>query len=54
MNLYVVQGVRTDGGPFRDVVVGALPYALIMVLFTVLLILAPQIVLWLPAQMFVY
>ncbi len=54
MNLYVVQGVRTDGGPFRDVVVGALPYALIMILFTILLIMAPDIVLWLPAQMFVY
>jgi tripartite ATP-independent transporter DctM subunit len=54
MNLYVVQGVRNDGGPFRDVVVGAIPYALIMILFTILLILMPQIVLWLPQQMFVY
>jgi tripartite ATP-independent transporter DctM subunit len=54
MNLYVVQGVRSDGGPFRDVVMGAIPYAVIMILFTVLLILAPQIVLWLPGQMFVY
>ncbi len=54
MNLYVVQGVRSDGGPFRDVVAGAIPYALIMILFTILLILVPQIVLWLPGQMFVY
>jgi len=54
MNLYVVQGVRNDGGPFRDVVIGAIPYALIMILFTILLILMPQIVLWLPQQMFVY
>ena len=51
MNLYVVQGVRTDRGPFGDVVRGAIPYALIMILFTVLLIFAPEIVLWLPAQM---
>ena len=51
MNLYVVQGVRTDGGPFGDVVKGAIPYAIIMILFTILLILAPQIVLWLPAHM---
>lgn len=51
MNLYVVQGVRKDGGPFRDVVVGAAPYALIMILFTLLLIAFPQIVLWLPASM---
>ncbi|UOM35316.1 TRAP transporter large permease [Acuticoccus sp. I52.16.1] len=51
MNLYVVQGVRTDRGPFGDVVKGAIPYALIMILFTILLILVPEIVLWLPAQM---
>ncbi|MDU8911654.1 TRAP transporter large permease [Aestuariicoccus sp. MJ-SS9] len=51
MNLYVVQGVRTDGGPFRDVVLGAIPYALIMVLFTILLIFVPGIVTWLPETM---
>jgi tripartite ATP-independent transporter DctM subunit len=51
MNLYVVQGVRKDGGPFRDVVYGAMPYALIMVVFTILLIALPQIVLWLPETM---
>ena len=51
MNLYVVQGVRGDNGPFRDVVVGAIPYALIMILFTILLILWPEIALWLPRSM---
>ena len=51
MNLYVVQGVRKDGGPFRDVVNGTMPYALIMVLFTILLIMVPEIVLWLPNTM---
>ncbi|MFW8635710.1 TRAP transporter large permease [Cribrihabitans pelagius] len=51
MNLYVVQGVRKDGGPFRDVVQGAIPYALIMVLFTLLLIAVPDLVLWLPNSM---
>ncbi|MGY3437410.1 MULTISPECIES: TRAP transporter large permease [unclassified Marinovum] len=51
MNLYVVQGVRTDGGPFRDVVLGAIPYALIMVAFTILLIFVPDIVTWLPETM---
>ncbi len=52
MNLYVVQGVRTDGGPFRDVVRGAAPYVVIMLLFTLLIIAAPQIVLWLPQGMY--
>jgi C4-dicarboxylate transporter, DctM subunit len=51
MNLYVVQGVRRDGGPFRDVVVGAIPYAVMMILFTMLLIAVPDIVLWLPNSM---
>ncbi|SFJ67498.1 TRAP transporter large permease [Celeribacter neptunius] len=48
MNLYVVQGVRTDGGPFSDVVRGAVPYAVLMLLFTLLLIAVPGIATWLP------
>ncbi len=51
MNLYVVQGVRTDGGDFKDVMWGALPYAILMLLFTGLLIAFPGIVLWLPGMM---
>jgi TRAP-type C4-dicarboxylate transport system permease large subunit len=51
MNLYVVQGVRRDGGPFADVVRGALPYAVLMLLFAALLIAVPEIVLWLPETM---
>lgn len=50
MNLYVVQGVRGDKGPFMDVVVGALPYAAIMLLFATLLIFLPGIVMWLPSS----
>mgnify|MGYP003700720139 CR=1 FL=1 len=51
MNLYVVQAVRPGGGPFRDVVVGAVPYAAIMILFTFALIAWPDLVLWLPRSM---
>ena len=51
MNLYVVQGVRTDGGDFKDVMWGALPYAILMLVFTALLIAFPKIVLWLPNLM---
>ena len=51
MNLYVVQGVRADKGPFADVVRGALPYAAIMLLFTLLLIAMPDLALWLPRIM---
>lgn len=51
MNLFVVQGIRTDGGPVADVIRGALPYAIIMMLFAVLIILFPAIVTWLPTYM---
>jgi len=52
MNLYVVQGVRSDKGPFMDVVRGAFPYVVIMIAFTGLLIAFPQIVTWLPQTMY--
>ncbi|WP_172329887.1 TRAP transporter large permease [Mangrovicoccus sp. HB161399] len=52
MNLYVVQGVRSDGGPFSDVVQGAIPYAVLMLAFTAALIFAPAIALWLPETLF--
>ena len=52
MNLYVVQGVRRDGGGIEDVMWGALPYVLIMLAFSVLLIAFPGIATWLPQQMF--
>ncbi len=52
MNLYVVQGVRLDGGPFLDVVKGAVPYVVIMLAFTMLMIAFPDIALWLPRTMF--
>jgi TRAP-type C4-dicarboxylate transport system permease large subunit len=51
MNLYVVQGVRQDGGPFSDVVAGAVPYVGLMIAFAVLLIIWPDLVLWLPRTM---
>lgn len=51
MNLFVVQGIRTDGGSFSDVIWGALPYVFIMLGFTFLIMLWPDIVLWLPRTM---
>ena len=52
MNLYVVQGIRQDRGPFMDVVRGAFPFVLIMIGFTLLLIAFPAIVTWLPESMY--
>ncbi len=51
MNLYVVQGIRSDGGPISDVIMGSIPYAIIMILFTIVLIVFPQLVTWLPNLM---
>jgi C4-dicarboxylate transporter, DctM subunit len=51
MNLFVVQGVRKGGGSFSDVIWGTLPFVLIMIGFAILLILVPDIALWLPRSM---
>lgn len=51
MNLFVVHGIRVDSGSIDDVMWGALPYAIIIILFTLLLMLFPQIVTWLPGKM---
>jgi tripartite ATP-independent transporter DctM subunit len=51
MNLFVVHGIRPDKGGIEDAIWGALPYAVIMILFTLLLLALPQLVLWLPAKM---
>ncbi len=51
MNLFVVHGIRPDKGGIRDAMVGAVPYVVIMVLFTLLLIAVPGIATWLPGKM---
>lgn len=47
LNLYVVQGVR-QGGPFNDVMIGALPYVGLMLLMAIVLILFPSVAMFLP------
>ncbi|WP_424980125.1 TRAP transporter large permease [Leisingera sp. S232] len=47
LNLFVVQSVRKRG-PVEDVIFGALPFMLIMLLFVGILYLFPQIVLFIP------
>jgi TRAP-type C4-dicarboxylate transport system permease large subunit len=51
MNLFVVQGVRPDRGGIGDVIRGSLPYVVIMMAFTLLLMVFPAIVTWLPGKM---
>jgi tripartite ATP-independent transporter DctM subunit len=50
VNLYIVHGVR-DGGTMNDVIVGASPFVVTMFVMIGLLVLFPQIALFLP-QMF--
>ncbi|WP_152207837.1 TRAP transporter large permease [Marinobacter changyiensis] len=47
LNLYVVQGVR-QGGPFSDVMLGALPYVVIMLLMAIVLVIFPSVAMYLP------
>jgi tripartite ATP-independent transporter DctM subunit len=51
MNLFVVQGVRRTGGSFGDVIWGTFPFVLIMIAFAVLLIVWPDLALYLPRSM---
>ncbi|MEM8853407.1 MAG: TRAP transporter large permease [Pseudomonadota bacterium] len=52
LNLFVVQGIRTNGGSFHEVCVGALPFVLTMVAMIVFLIAVPDLALWLPRQFY--
>ena len=47
MNLFVVQSVRTSGG-FRDVALGSLPFAAVMLGVIFLLLAFPELATWLP------
>jgi len=47
----VVQGIR-ERGEMLDVMKGALPFVLSMFMMIVLLLLFPDIALWLPSQIY--
>jgi C4-dicarboxylate transporter, DctM subunit len=51
MNLFVVHGIRPDNGGIEDAIWGALPYVVIMLAFTCLMIAWPAMVTWLPGKM---
>jgi C4-dicarboxylate transporter DctM subunit len=50
MNLYVVQGVRGEGN-ILDVIIGVLPFLVIMLLLVVILWFFPAVAMWLPGFM---
>ena len=56
LNLYVIHGLRAGGAPARkqtimDVYVGVLPFFAVMLVAIVLVMLFPQLALWLPTTM---
>lgn len=48
LNLFVVQGVRKSGS-LNDVIMGAIPYVLVMIAMIAALIAVPGLALWLPS-----
>lgn len=50
LNLYVVQGARRSGD-LTDVMIGAIPYVLMMCLMVALLVAYPTLALWLPGTL---
>ena len=51
INLYVVQGVR-GAGPMKDVMLGASPFVIAMFAMVALLLIFPEIALWLPSLVY--
>lgn len=51
MHLFVLQGIRPDSGPLKDVMWGSLPFVVIMLIVTLLLLYFPALVTWLPQHM---
>ena len=49
LNLYVVQGARKSGS-LTQVMVGIIPYVLVMLTMVVLLVAVPGLALWLPSR----
>ncbi|MRX49687.1 TRAP transporter large permease subunit [Paracoccus sp. S-4012] len=49
LNLYVVQGARKSGS-LTDVMVGVIPYVIVMLLMVAVLVAFPGLALWLPRQ----
>ena len=52
INLYVVHGIRSRGGKFNDVSVGAVPFLFAMFFLIGFLLIFPGIATWLPQQFY--
>lgn len=48
MNLYIIQGIAPKGTTFQEVLYGTVPYIILIMTAIILIVIFPQIVLWLP------
>ena len=51
MTLFVVHGIRPDKSGIGDAILGALPYASILIAFTRVMMVFPGLATWLPRKM---
>src|SRR5699024_1469741 len=51
MNLFVLQGISDDENSLPDIIKGNLPYFFLYLLLAVIIILFPELVMWLPSKM---
>jgi len=52
INLYVVHGIRQGKGNFNDVALGAIPFVIALLIMIALLLVYPQVALWLPQKFY--
>ena len=52
VNLYVVHGIRSRGGKFNEVAIGALPFVFAMLVMIGILIASPGLATWLPTLVY--
>jgi len=51
LNLYVMKAVAPEGITLNDIIIGSIPFMLLDVVGLVLVIVFPQLILWLPSTM---
>jgi TRAP-type C4-dicarboxylate transport system permease large subunit len=51
LNCFVMKGALGDGYDLKDIFAGSLPFVVLMLLTVVLLVVYPEISLWLPELM---
>ena len=51
VNLFIIKSIAPEGTTLAEIGLGAAPYVVIIWIVTIILLIWPQIVLWLPGKM---